>query len=84
MKGLFRLADYWRIGKLGPLGRLYAGMALEAGNVWPDVQDADLGNLLYSALAFLGLDTKFSPVYVGYGIGEGGESQAYLFIGRPF
>ena len=84
VKGLFRLADYWRIGKLGALGRLYAGMALEAGNVWPDIHDADLGNLLYSGLLFLGLDTKFSPVYVGYAVGEGGESQEYLFIGRPF
>jgi NTE family protein len=81
---LFTVADYWRIGELGPFGRLYFGAALQAGNAWPGLDEADLGDLVYSGLAFFGVDCPPLPVYLGYGLAEGGEDQIYLVMGRVF
>jgi NTE family protein len=82
--GLIALGDYWRLGELGPLGKLYAGLIAQAGNVWEDDSDADLGDLIYSGTLFFGVDMRLSPVYLAYGHAEGGESAAYLFVGKPF
>jgi NTE family protein len=80
---LFSLGDYWRLGKLGSFGKLYAGAFVQAGNVWDDADDPELGSLLHSGTLFFGVDTRLSPVYLGYGLAEGGRGSAYLFIGRP-
>jgi NTE family protein len=81
---LFTLGDYWRLGELGTFGKLYAGAFVQAGNVWDDTDDAELGQLIYSGTLFFGVDTRLLPVYLGYGQAEGGETSAYLFIGKPF
>jgi NTE family protein len=82
--GLATAVDYWRLNRLGLLGNLYVGAAVEAGNAWQSSDQANLGNLRYSGLAFLGLDSRLCPIYLGYGHAEGGEHTLYLFIGRPF
>jgi NTE family protein len=84
VKGLAALVDYWAIGSLGALGRLYLGGAVEAGNVWVDVHAVDTGDLLYSGSLFFGLDSKLLPVYLGYGHTDSGEDSWFLFIGRAF
>ncbi len=81
---LVTVADYWRLGKLGPFGKLYAGAAVQAGNTWFDADDAEWNDLLMSGLVFFGVDTRAVPVYLGYGLAEGGEGAAYFFIGSPF
>ena len=82
--GLFSLADYWRLKRLGGLGKLYGGAAVQAGNTWPGVSEAAFNEMLYSGTLFLGMSTKAYPVYLGFGYGEGGHKAGYLVIGRAF
>ena len=62
----------------------YAGISLEAGNVWQDRDDADLGDLRKNGSLFLGVDTLLGPVYLGAGFEDGGRRAFYLFLGRTF
>jgi NTE family protein len=44
------------------------------------------GNLtgtLVSGAVFFGADTPVGPVYLGYGVMDGGYRSAYLFLGHP-
>ncbi|MGD8375621.1 MAG: patatin-like phospholipase family protein [Acidobacteriota bacterium] len=83
--GLLSLLYYRRIASLGPLGdALYVGAAVQAGNVWPTSSDVDASELLLSGTVFFGAETIVGPVYVGWGLTEGGSSSAYVFLGRLF
>ncbi len=85
--GIGRLIYYRQIGRRGsgvfdfPT---YAGISLEAGNVWQDRDDADLGDLRKNGSLFLGVDTLLGPVYLGAGFEDGGRRAFYLFLGRTF
>ena len=59
-------------------GGVYAGMSLEAGNVWGDLDDFDAGHLKYGGSLFLGADTIVGPLYLGIGAATGGEGAVYL------
>ena len=76
---------YYRVGELPrAVGKgWYAGMSLEAGNVWARRSDVSLGDLRKAASLFLGFDTIVGPLYVGYGHTFRGDSALYLFLGRP-
>jgi len=63
---------------------LYAGVSVEAGNVWQERSDATFGDLRKDASVFLGADTILGPVYLGAGYDSKGESAFYLFLGRTF
>ncbi len=63
---------------------LYLGATIEAGNVWNDASDISLGDLKWSSSLFVGADTIIGPIYLGGGIGSGGEAAAFLFIGQLF
>ena len=41
-------------------------------------------DLLISAGQFIGVDTPLGPLYISYAHGEGGEDQAYVYLGRSF
>lgn len=84
VKALLTLADYVRVVKFGSLGKLYAGLAVQAGNVWATGSDASFDELIYSGTLFVGVSTKAYPVFLGYGVAEGGNTAAYLTIGRAF
>ena len=84
VKALFSMLNYWKLGPSSPVGQFYVGGALQAGNVWPDVHVAELGDLIYSGTLFFGLDSKYTPMYLGYGLAEGGNGAVYLFLGSPF
>ncbi len=62
----------------------YAGLSLEAGNVWDDRGDISFGSSLKQGSLFFGFDTLFGPVYIGTGFGEDSDSNFYLFLGRTF
>ncbi len=62
----------------------YAGLSLEAGNVWDDRSDISFGSSLKQGSLFFGFDTLFGPVYIGTGFGEDTDSNFYLFLGRTF
>ena len=75
---------YFRVGDLGRLGSVYLGGVLQLGNVWSDVEEVEPGDQLFSGTLFLGVDTPFSPLYLGYGRAEGGPEEFYVFVGRAF
>jgi NTE family protein len=79
------LLAYYRVGELPrAAGRSwYAGVSAEAGNAWARRSDASLRDLRKAGSVFLGLDTVIGAMYIGYGRTAGGESSAYLFLGRP-
>jgi NTE family protein len=85
--GIGRLIYYRKIGN-GGSGvfdvPLYAGLSLEAGNVWQQRSDMSLGDLRTNGSLFLGADTILGPVYLGAGADENGHSAFYLFLGRTF
>lgn len=85
--GIVRALYYRKIGRGGE-GFLnvptYAGLSLEAGDVWERRSDAAWGAARKSASLFLGLDTFVGPVYLGSGFDDRGETAYYLFLGRTF
>ncbi|HEX6827693.1 MAG TPA: patatin-like phospholipase family protein [Burkholderiales bacterium] len=60
---------------------VYAGISLEAGNVYQRNFEATPPGVLLGGALYLGANTKLGPVYVGYGYSEGGHSAFYLYIG---
>ncbi len=60
---------------------LSVGTSLEYGNVWENRSDIDFGDGLLAGSLFLGADTGIGPVYLGYGMAEGGNSSFYLYVG---
>ena len=83
--GLASLIDYVRVGDLpAGLGRLYAGLGFQGGDTWEDASDADLSDVKYSGTLFFGVDNKLAPIFIGYGLAEGGQDQVYVYVGYPF
>jgi len=85
--GIGRLMYYRKIGR-GGSGVLdlpaYAGLSLEAGNVWARRGDASFSDLRKDASLFFGVDTPLGPVYLAAGFDEDGGKAFYLFLGRTF
>lgn len=85
--GIARLIYYRQISRDGP-GFLdvpvYAGLSLEAGNVWQERRDAGFGATKRDGSLFLGLDTLLGPLYLAAGFDDGGRTAFYLFLGRTF
>ena len=62
-------------------GTLRAGFSLEAGGGF-DRDTAVKGSRIKEAVsAFLAVDTRFGPVFVGAGVTKDGNKTAYLFLG---
>lgn len=85
--GVGRLIYYRKVGS-GGAGvldvPLYAGLSIEAGNVWQTRAEMSFGDLRKNGSLFMGADTILGPVYLGAGADEQGESAFYLFLGRTF
>jgi NTE family protein len=81
------LAAYRQIGGKGsapPNLPIYLGFSLEAGNVWADEKDITFNSLIPAGSAWLGLDTPLGPIYIAYGVAEGGRDAFYFYLGRGF
>ena len=77
----------WDALRLGVRGRLYAafaGISFELGNAWDDRADIALDGAIWGGSLWTGVDTPLGPVYLGYGVAEGGLSSFYVFLGRAF
>ena len=81
--GLFSLAYYRRLNDIDLLPA-YAGVTLEAGNVWEFEDEVSFGSLRKSASIFAGADTPLGPVYLAWGYSDDGESTFYFYLGNPF
>jgi NTE family protein len=85
--GITRLIFYRNMGSLG-LGSLrnqfYLGGSAEVGNAWTKREDISFDTLIYAGSVFLGLNTFLGPVYLTYGMAEGGHQAVGLYIGQRF
>jgi len=77
-------AIYYRRAPLIPFFEWYVGGSLELGNAWESRDDISVGSAILNGSVFLGLDTPLGPLYLGYGLAEGGERSAFFYLGRTF
>ncbi len=63
---------------------IYLGASLEAGGAWESAGAARGSDLIWAGSLSLGADTRFGPLYLGYGRAETGDDAFYLFLGRLF
>lgn len=63
---------------------IYAGATVEAGNVWQDLDDFAVDDLIVGSSLFLGAETVIGPVYVGGGVNTEGATSFFLFLGQFF
>ena len=81
--GLSTLAYYRKLNDID-LVPAYAGMTLEAGNVWNLEDEVSFGSLRKSVSIFAGAETPIGPVYLAWGYSDNGESTVYFYLGNPF
>jgi len=81
--GLGRIVTYWNASQ-SLLGRFYLGGSLEAGNVWDKDEDIEFNNLRLAGNVFIGYDTPFGPLYLGFGHADGENNALYFYLGRAF
>jgi NTE family protein len=74
---LYRVADFSPTNGKG----IYAGLMVDAGNAWRTSHDVSAHDLRCGGTAVLALDTVIGPIFVGFGIADGGLMQAYLSLG---
>ncbi len=84
--GAVGLVYYRRIGGLRLLTQtpIYFGGLVEAGNLWNQRSDMSLSDLHTSASLFFGADSFLGPVYLGYAVGDDGQTAAFLYVGQLF
>jgi NTE family protein len=63
---------------------LYVGGSLELGNVWQNKSDISASNAITAGSLYVGSDTILGPIYLAYGLAEGGVDSFYLFVGKLF
>lgn len=80
---LLSLALFRRLNEVRLLPA-YAGLTLEAGNVWNTSNDIALDDLRYSASLFLGVESPLGPIYFAVGHSDNGDSAVYFYVGNPF
>jgi len=81
--GFASLAYYRRLNDID-LVPAYAGITLEAGNVWQYADEMSFGDLRKSGSIFIGAKTPIGPVYLAWGYSDNGESTVYFYLGNPF
>lgn len=82
-----RIQSYRSLKKIDLAGiaiRLYAGISLEAGNVFPYDHSISLNDFLYGGTAFIGAETPIGPLFLGYGYTKEDQYRVYFAIGDHF
>ncbi|MBE9549504.1 MAG: patatin-like phospholipase family protein [Proteobacteria bacterium] len=62
----------------------FGGASLEIGNTWLREEDIGFDSLRTSGSIFVGADSPIGPLYLGFGLAEGGNTALYLYVGNPF
>jgi NTE family protein len=62
---------------------LYAGVSLEAGNMYERIDGTAARGVILGSSIFLGGRTPLGPLVVTLGVAEGGHKAAYVQLGRP-
>jgi NTE family protein len=85
--GIARLIYFRKVGSGGEgflNVPLYAGLSLEAGNVWARRHDIGLSDARTDMSLFFGLDTFLGPAWFAAGLDSTGGHAFYLSLGRGF
>ena len=59
----------------------YLGATLQYGNIFQVKEDIDLSDLKLAGSLYLGMESVIGPLYIGYGVAEGGSRRVYFTIG---
>jgi NTE family protein len=81
---LLRGVYYRRLGDAGKLFSVpaFVGGSIETGNVYERREDLlALRDLIWSGSVFVGIDSPFGPIFLGYGRASSGEGSLYLNFG---
>jgi NTE family protein len=75
----------WRLTDVDPLlgMTLFAGAAIEAGNVWNRVDGTSASGPLIGGRLFFGGNTPFGPLTLSLGYVDSGDLALFLGLGRP-
>jgi len=81
--GVARVVAYQRLARFNSIigTGIYGGGSIETGNTWND--SVTFEKLRFAGSVFLSADTLIGPLYVGYGLADGGHGTAYLSLGFP-
>lgn len=79
---LGRLVYQHRLARQSLLEGMYIGLSVEAGQVREPVVGGNRTDVLSGGSIFLAMDTLLGPVYIAYGIAEGGSQSAYFLLGN--
>jgi NTE family protein len=64
--------------------RAFVGASAELGNVFPIDAPVAMDNLIVSGGPFVAAITPIGPIYLGYGMAEGGRDRVYITLGQRF
>ncbi len=78
-----RLVYYRKLTKAVLTEGVYAGASLEAGRIGGQLVPGNPTGMLEAGSLFLAADTPLGPMYLGYGIAEGGNRNLYFYLGLP-
>jgi NTE family protein len=67
-----------------PIRGLFAGLSIEAGNVWNRDSDLGSGSLKRSVTVFTALTSSFGPIYLGVAFAPGGRHNFYFQLGHTY
>ncbi|MCG8010178.1 MAG: patatin-like phospholipase family protein [Candidatus Thiodiazotropha weberae] len=84
--GLIRLIYLRELGDSRSVLKIpvYAGVSLEAGNVWDERDDIAMDTLRTAGSITLSMDSPLGPIYLARGFAENGRTENYLYLGRTF
>jgi NTE family protein len=68
---------------LGLRGDLRVGVSLETGRARERFTETGVEGWQQAGALYLGGETPFGPLFLGYGIAKGGHHSLYLFLGLP-
>ncbi|MFM4825355.1 patatin-like phospholipase family protein [Aeromonas bivalvium] len=81
LRYIYRVAD----NDFGALrAPLYLGGSIEQGGVWNKGADIDFQSSLTAGSVYVGIESFLGPVFLGYGMAEGGNDVFYLQLGSTF
>ncbi|MGL5813022.1 MAG: patatin-like phospholipase family protein [Aeromonas sp.] len=63
---------------------LFLGGSLEQGNVWDSGEEISLENSYTAGSVYVGVESFLGPIFLGYGMAEGGHEMFYLQLGTTF
>ena len=59
----------------------YLGATLQYGNIFQVKEDIEFSDLKLAGALYLGMESVIGPLYIGYGLAEGGSQRIYFTIG---